>query len=150
MEKDRGRLYLAAEKREVCVGMRRHLGFERGVLILSALVIAAMAGIFLLSGHRQEGWWVTTQRWDSESEADSVQDDWPDSLLEGEIIDLNTADFDQLIRLPGIGEKRAQAILDWRQEHGSFRTTEQLLEVQGIGRDTLAKISAYVTTGNIS
>ena len=42
-------------------------------------------------------------------------------MLEGEVLDLNTATLSDLMRLPGIGEKKGSAILAWRQEGRNFR-----------------------------
>ena len=72
----------------------------------------------------------------------------PDSLLPGETIDLNTADWYDLQRLPGIGEKRAMDIAAWREEHGPFRNVEELTQVAGIGPAILENLREYVTTGN--
>ena len=69
----------------------------------------------------------------------------PDSLLEGEVIDLNAADEYDLRRLPGIGEKRARAIVEYREEHGPFQTIEELDKVQGIGEGILSGLTGYVT-----
>ena len=66
-------------------------------------------------------------------------------LLEGEVIDLNTATLSDLTRLPGLGEKKGQAILDKRTELGGFQSVDQLLEVRGIGEGILARIRPYVT-----
>ena len=57
-------------------------------------------------------------------------------MLEGEVLDLNTATLSDLTRLPGIGQTKAQAILDWREAHGPFRAVEDLLSVDGIGEKT--------------
>jgi competence protein ComEA len=53
---------------------------------------------------------------------------------------LNTATTDDLRRLPGIGEKRASAILTLRTRLGRFRTVEDLLKVKGLGRATLRRL----------
>jgi len=53
---------------------------------------------------------------------------------------LNTATTDDLRRLPGIGEKRANAILALRTRLGRFRSVEDLLKVKGIGRATLRRL----------
>lgn len=63
----------------------------------------------------------------------------------GALVDLNTATADQLDALPEVGPVTAQAILDWRTEHGSFTSVDELLEVGGIGEVTLAKIAPFVT-----
>ena len=74
-----------------------------------------------------------------------VEDGYPDSLLEGEIIDLNTAAPEDLERLPGIGPAKAEAIAAYRTEHGPFRTVDQLMEVSGIGEATLEALRPYIT-----
>ncbi len=51
----------------------------------------------------------------------------------GEKVDINTADLAGLTTLSGVGEKTAQAIIDWREANGPFTAPEQLMEVKGIG-----------------
>ena len=58
-------------------------------------------------------------------------------------IDLNTADVYELQRLPGIGEKRAQAILAYREEHGPFQSVDELDNVEGIGEGILSGLREY-------
>lgn len=62
-------------------------------------------------------------------------------------VDINTAGMEELMTLPGIGEVRAQAILDYRAEHGPFRYPEDLIRVDGIGEKTVYGLLDYVTTG---
>ena len=57
---------------------------------------------------------------------------------------LNEATVDDLRRLPGIGPKRALAVLDLRRRLGRFRQIEDLLRVRGIGRATLRKLRPLV------
>lgn len=61
-------------------------------------------------------------------------------------INLNQATITQLMDLPGIGEVKAGAIIQYRQEHGGFRSVEELLQVSGIGRAIYAQVadSVYV------
>ena len=65
-------------------------------------------------------------------------------MLEGEVLDLNTAPLSDLTRLPGIGQTKAQAILDWREAYGPFRAVEDLLSVDGIGEKTWETLRPYV------
>ena len=76
------------------------------------------------------------------------QEEWPVSLLPGERIDLNTAPAADLTRLPQIGEKRAAAIVAWRQAHGPFQSTGELVKVSGIGEGILEEISGYITVSD--
>ncbi|MDM5116472.1 ComEA family DNA-binding protein [Aeromonas salmonicida] len=52
-------------------------------------------------------------------------------------VNLNTASINELTALKGIGEKKAQAIVDFREKQGKFTTVEQLADVSGIGPATL-------------
>jgi len=61
-----------------------------------------------------------------------------------ERVDLNRATAGQLSALPGIGEKKAQAIIDYRSKNGHFSTVEDLLQVKGIGEKLLEKIKPRV------
>ncbi len=73
------------------------------------------------------------------------EETYPETLLEGEVIDLNAADVYDLQRLPGIGEKRAQAIAAYREEHGPFQSVDELVNVPGIGEGILAGLREYAT-----
>jgi competence protein ComEA len=60
------------------------------------------------------------------------------------VVNVNTAGVDELVRLPGIGEAKARAILDFRKERGAFKSVEQLREVKGIGDAALERIRPHV------
>ena len=60
-------------------------------------------------------------------------------------VDLNTATASQLEQLPGIGQKRAEAILAYRAENGPFVRIEQVMQVSGIGEGIFRKIQPYIT-----
>jgi len=63
-------------------------------------------------------------------------------------IDLNTATVEILQLLPGIGETRAKAIVAFRESNGGFSSTEELLQVKGIGNSTYEKLKDLVTITN--
>ena len=60
------------------------------------------------------------------------------SAWAGETVDINTASTAQLAAaLDGIGESKAQAIVDYRDRHGPFRHIDELVKVKGIGLNTV-------------
>ncbi len=61
------------------------------------------------------------------------------------LVNINTADLEELKTLNGIGDVKAQAVIDYRNAHGPFTSAEQITDVKGIGEKTLEKIRAYIT-----
>ena len=59
-------------------------------------------------------------------------------------VELNTATLEQLCTLPGIGESRARAILAYREEHGGFSVTEELMQVSGIKEGTFNRLRELI------
>jgi competence protein ComEA len=76
-------------------------------------------------------------------EYDSSESEDGGSQSDGRI-DLNTADKQDLMTLPGIGESKAERILEYRQIHGRFSSTEELMNVSGIGSGVYEKIKEYI------
>lgn len=62
-------------------------------------------------------------------------------------ININTAAAEELTRLPGIGEVKAAAIVNYRETYGDFINIDELTEVKGIGEKTLEKLRDMVTLG---
>lgn len=65
---------------------------------------------------------------------------------ERELVNLNTATLEELCTLPQIGPSRAQAILDYREQHGEFRSVRELCNVHGIGEEILGAVRPWITT----
>ena len=63
-------------------------------------------------------------------------------------VNINTASVQQLATLPGIGDKVAVRIVEYRQKSGGFKSPTELVNVRGIGEKNLHKIEAYLTTGD--
>lgn len=60
-------------------------------------------------------------------------------------ININTATVEQLQQIPNIGAVLAQRIVDFRENFGSFRSVDELLEVEGIGEKKLEGLRPYIT-----
>lgn len=60
-------------------------------------------------------------------------------------VNINTADIETLSELDGIGPKKAEAIVAWRDENGEFVSLDQLVEVQGIGEATIESNRDHMT-----
>ncbi len=63
----------------------------------------------------------------------------------GGLINLNSATLEQLDSLPGVGPSTAQKIIDYRTQHGGFRSVDELMEVPGIGPAKFAELKDKVT-----
>jgi competence protein ComEA len=63
------------------------------------------------------------------------------------LININTASFAELDGLPGIGEVKAQAIIDYRQQNGLFTALEDLLKVEGISQSLFEKLKGLISLG---
>jgi competence protein ComEA len=62
-------------------------------------------------------------------------------------LNLNTASVEQLATLPGVGEKLAARIVDYRQKAGAFKSVQELMNVKGIGERNLERIQPYLSLG---
>lgn len=60
-------------------------------------------------------------------------------------INLNTATKEQLCQINGIGDKKADLIIEYRQQHGQFKTVDELTQVTGFGEKTVAKLKDQVS-----
>jgi len=63
-------------------------------------------------------------------------------------VDINRATYDELLRIPYIGDKTAQEIIRRREEKGRFKDFEELLTVKGIKEKNFQKFSPYLTIKN--
>lgn len=66
------------------------------------------------------------------------------SVPEQALININSADEKMLAKLPGIGMKKAKAIVQYRLENGDFKTVDELAKVKGVGEKLLAKLEGKI------
>ncbi len=62
-----------------------------------------------------------------------------------QMVNVNTAGKEELMKLPGIGEAKAASIIEYRQANGEFRAIEDLMKIPGIKDGLFHKISSYIT-----
>lgn len=62
-----------------------------------------------------------------------------------ELVNINTADKDTLMTLPGIGNAKAESILSYRQQHGRFQSIEEIKEIPGIKDSVFQQIKDRIT-----
>lgn len=117
--------------------VQKEVGIEgeqfKTVTITKAVYATGWDGDVVLEADHQDGSWKVIEPVDAA----------PPTAL----ININTADFDKLKELPGIGPTKAQAIIAYRATK-LFESVDELLEVKGIGPATLNKIKPLVTVGN--
>jgi competence protein ComEA len=67
------------------------------------------------------------------------------------VVNINTATKEELTTLKGVGDKRAQEIIDYRKKNGNFKSVDDLEKVPGIGPGLMKQIRSDVTvTGKTS
>lgn len=69
-----------------------------------------------------------------------------DEPLKKKSIDLNKASIEELTKLPGIGEKTARKIVEYRKNYGGFKKIEDVMKVERIGPNLFEKIKDYIIT----
>ena len=125
--------------------------YEKIVLLGTAGFVLFAGGWFLSRSRPAQPYEVTVARQEevppAEPDISGAEEAYPPSLLEGEVIDINAADLYDLQRLPGIGEVRARAILDYREAHGPFSSVDELDNVEGIGEGILSGLRDYACVG---
>ena len=62
-------------------------------------------------------------------------------------ININTAETEELVLLPSIGEGRAEDIIEYREDNGNFDRIEDIMQVSGIGEKTFEEIKEQITVG---
>ena len=114
-----------AKAKRPCAQMRLWLAVAATVLLLGAGSLLLIAPVW------QPGYHTAAYR----PPADPSQTAAPAA---GEKVDLNTADLQTLMTLPGVGAARAQAILDYRAAHGNFAALDEAAKVKGISEKMVA------------
>jgi competence protein ComEA len=86
----------------------------------------------------------STTRGSSYSSTKTTETTSTSKLAAGEKININTASAEELDRLPGIGKTKSQAIIDYRGQHGDFKSLEDIQNVKGIKGGEFEKIKDHI------
>ena len=109
---------------------------------VAALVVLALAAMI--------GWWVSQGGWRGRL----IEIDRAEPLMAQFEVDINSADWPELIQLPDIGETLARRIVASRRSDGPFADNDDLRRVRGIGPKTLERIRPYLRpmpgSGNVA
>lgn len=100
----------------------------------------AVAALVLLGLAATALWWVRHGGW----RGGLIEVEQVEPLSAEFHIDINSADWPEIMQLPYIGETLARRIVEYRQQHGPFKTLEDLCRVRGIGPKTLERIRPYL------
>ena len=73
-----------------------------------------------------------------------MAEEFQEEMYRKSLVNINTAEAEELMELDGVGEKTAAAILAYRQAHGPFEQKEDLMEVDGIGEKTFAALKTQI------
>jgi competence ComEA-like helix-hairpin-helix protein len=113
-------------------------------ILLSLPFIASLAMDAVQQNAAEQPWTdVNTeiQAWlETVEEEDKIAKQANPTRVTNELIDINRADVNELMRLNGIGPTKAQAIVKYREQHGPFRRKEDIMQVKGIGPATFDKM----------
>jgi len=88
---------------------------------------------------------LTTQPTEVSVETSAEMQDLSELVKRSELININSASQRELTSLAGIGKLKAERIVAWREQHGGFKSIDELVKVSGIGKKTVANISNYIT-----
>lgn len=82
---------------------------------------------------------------EAEQSAVSLPESGQETQAGSDVVNINRATAQELMTLPGIGQAKAESIIAYREEHGSFSSTEELKNVEGIKDGVWNKIKDCIT-----
>lgn len=118
---------------------------EIAAIIITIIFIALTAVFSLSSNGSGSAVTISVQRSEAPEEAVSQNPPSPESSIQTPV-NINTATVKDLCALPGIGEKLAERIIEYREKNGPFKNADEIMSVSGIGAETYRDIKNSITT----
>lgn len=122
---------------------------EKITVLLTLVLTLGFCGYFLAKDQETGEFIVTVERSETPDPLIDVQEEVLEDVEEVVVItfpiNLNTATALELMELPGIGEKRAEDILSYRDSVGAFQSLEEIMKVSGIGEGIFTDLQELIT-----
>ena len=121
-----------------------------GLLMLTVLFIGFTLGFFLGTNRNQNSITVSVPKTMQTAPPETTSAPSEPEETEPAVtfpININTADKETFMALPGIGETFAERIIRYREEHGEFKSVMDLMNVEGIGEKRMEEILDLITIG---
>ena len=115
---------------------------KKYIVELSEILIAKYADIELVD--KYDVYQVLLSYWQEVMADDVYVTEEQETVVNSGKININTAYAQELMDLPGIGESRAAAIIEYRMQTGGFQSIEEIMNVKGIGTGIFSKISSLI------
>lgn len=110
---------------------------EKVLLGLTAVFLCVLVGLYFHDARETDGERVSV----------TTQKEVPQETLTPDFtpVNINTATAAELTELPGIGEKLAERIVEYRTVNGPFTSVEEIMEVDGIGEGKFSDLEGRIT-----
>ena len=116
-------------------------GSQRTILLFALFLMACAAVLFCVSFENAP---LEPYRVTSTGQSEVASSAPAASALSEEKVNINTAGLEELMTLKGVGESRARAIIEYREQQGSFETPEDIMNISGIKEGVFSKIKDQI------
>lgn len=121
---------------------------EIAAIVITVFFVAAVAIAALRANDKSAAVTISTGLSQSAEQSEPAASDVQTPSASPELlVNINTAETQELCLLPGIGETIAARIVDYRKTHGLFNNTDEIMNVSGIGAKTYEDLKGYITIG---
>ena len=116
-------------------------GSQRTILLFALFLMACAAVLFCVSFENTP---LEPYRVTSTGQSEAASSAPAASALSEEKVNINTAGLEELMTLKGVGESRARAIIEYREQQGAFETPEDIMNISGIKEGVFSKIKDQI------